>query len=378
MGRSSPRAGAACAALACAACLCAAGQAPPKAPPPAEALRREVSRKGWIVVSAHPLEVDRGRAIKDKQARGQLDLYLARPDGSALRNLTSSEAYHEYGGRFSPDGRKMLYRRLAKGRKINHDQWGMLGRLVIADADGSNGVVQGADGELPWASWGPDGRQVACLYKRQGVIRIHDLGTKKVLREMPRRGIFQQLFWSPDGKRLVGTANVRGRQWNILGMDIATGRTTLLSRVQNCTPDFFQKDSSRVIYSNRTPGMTPRLGVRTNRYGFTVLMQATTDGKSRTLIYGRLWRHVYFGCTSPDDRYVIFSDDPQDGLIVGEMHLVRLADTPIVAPEPAFPELKQRYPGAAAGPVLDLKLPNRTALRGFEPHWTYAEVGASR
>jgi len=361
-----------------AACLSAAEGPSAKADLGAEALGNEVSTSGWIVFAAHPLEIKRGKLIQKKQDRGQLDLYLARPDGSKLRNITNSEGYHEYGGRFSPDGRKMLYRQLAKGRKLNHDQWGMFGQLVIADADGSSPVVQGADGELPWASWSPDAKRVACLYKRQGVIRIHDLATKKVLKEMPRQGIFQQLFWSPDGRRLVGTANVRGRQWNILSVDIQTGKAALLSRSFSCTPDWFRKDAARVIHSNRTPGMTTRLSRDANRYGFTVLMQATADGKTRTLVYGRLWKHVYFGCTSPDDRYVIFSDDPQDGLVVGEMHLVRLADTPIVAPEPAFPELKQRYPNAKDGPVLDLKLPGGAPLRGFEPHWTYAEIGDGR
>jgi Tol biopolymer transport system component len=357
-----------------AACLAAAEEAGAKADLRAQVLRKEISARGWIVLAAHPSEVEAGKVIARKQDRGQLDLYLARPDGSKLRNITNTQDYHEYGGRFSPDGRKLLYRRLARGRKVNHDQWGMFGQLVIADADGSKPVVQGADGELPWASWSPDAKRVACLYRRQGVIRIHDLATKKTLKEMPRQGIFQQLFWSPDGRRLVGTANVRGRQWNILSVEIETGEATLLSRAFSCTPDWFQKDADRVIHSNRTPGMTPRLGARANRYGFTVLMQATADGRSRTLVYGRLWKHVYFGCMSPDDRYVIFSDDPQDGLLVGEMHLIRLADTPIVAPEPVFPELKQRYPNAKDGPVLDLKLPGGAPLRGFEPHWTYAEI----
>jgi hypothetical protein len=341
----------------------------------ADELRKEVAGKGWIVLAAHPLEVEGGKIIGRRDQRGQMDLYLARPDGSRLQNITNTQDYHEYGGRFSPDGRKMLYRRLAKDKEVNHDLWGQFGALVIADANGSNPAVRGREGEYPWASWSPDGKQVACLYRREGVIRIHDLASGKVVKQMSRQGIFQQLFWSPDGKRLCGTANVAGRQWNVVSIEIETQKLTLLSRAYNCTPDWFQNDSMRVIHSNRTPGMTPRLGPEANRYGFTILMQATADGKSRTLVYGRLWKHVYFGCTSPDGTYAIFADDPNDGLLVGEMHLVRLADTPIVAPKPPFPELKQRYPNAKDGPVLDLRLPGGAPLRGFEPHWTYAEVG---
>jgi len=338
-------------------------------------LKREVAPCGWIAFSAHPAEVDKGLLIRDMGARGQLDLYLARPDGSELRNITKTDGFHEFGVRFSPDGKKILYRRCPKGQAPNHDLWGEQGELVIANADGSDPAAYGKDREFPWASWSPDMKQIACLYKKDGLIRIHDFETKKAVQELPRQGIYQQLAWSPDGQRLVGTANTAGAMWNIVSYDLATRKTTLLSRFLNCTPDWFQNDPNRVIYSNRMPGFTTRLDAAANQYGFTILMQATADGKQRTLVYGRLRKHVYFGCTSPDGKYALFADDPADGLIVGELHLVRMADTPIVAPEPAFPELKEKYPEAKDGPVLDLTLPNGTPLRGFEPHWTSANIG---
>lgn len=343
-----------------------------------EALKKEVAPSGWIVFAAHPAEVNEGKIIPEVGERGQTDLYLSRPDGSQLRNITNTEEFSEYGGRFSPDGKRILYYRLPKDGKISHDLWGSFGELVIANADGSNPVVQGRAGEYPWASWSPDGKQIACLYKKEGLIRIHDLETKKVVKEMPCQGIFQQLFWSPDGERLCGTANIAGRNWNIVSIVLESQKLTLLSRSLNCTPDWFQNDPNRVIYSNRTPGLTSRLGESTDKYGFTILMQATADGKSRKLVYGRLLKHVYFGCTSPDGKYVVFCDDPHDGLVVGEMHLIRISDTPMVAPDPPFPELKEMYPDAREGPVLDLKLPNGTPLRGFEPHWTSAEIGQNR
>ena len=343
--------------------------------PRVEALRKEVAVRGWIVFASHPQEIDKGQLIADPAQRGQTDVYLCRPDGSQLRNLTNTPDWSEYGVRFSLDGKKICYRRVRKGAPFNHNQWGAVGELVIADADGSNPVTQGKEGEYPWTSWGPDGKQIACLDRQDSRIRIYDLATKQLVKEMPSQGIFMQLFWSPDGKRLTGTANISGRPWNVVSIDLATGQLTLLTRALNCTPDWFQKDPTRVIYSNRTPGMTPRLGEKVNSYGFTVLMQATADGKSRKLVYGRLGKHEYYGCTSPDDLYVVFADDPADGLVVGEMHVVRLADTPIVAPEPPFPELKERYPDAKDGPVLDLKLPGGTPLRGFEPHWTSAQIG---
>jgi Tol biopolymer transport system component len=337
--------------------LCAPllGADDPPADPAAQALAREVATQGWILFSA-------------KTPQGDYDLFLSRPDGSARRNLTQTPAADEFGGRFTADGKKMLYRRQARGPKadgeggINHDLWGAMGALVIANADGSNPEPQGEPGAWPWASWSPDAKRIACLYKREGAIRIFDLATRSPVKELPRLGIFQQLFWSGDGQRLCGTANLNGQDWNVVSIDIATGKETLLTRALNCTPDWFQGDATRVIYSNRTPGMG-------SDYGWTMLMQATADGKSRTLVYGERGRHVYYGCTSPDDRYVIFSVPESDGGTDAPMAIVRLADTPIIVPAD-YAELRSLYPKAKSGPVLKLSQP------GFEPHWTYADVGA--
>ncbi len=337
------------------------------------ALAREVAPHGWIVFAAHPAEVEQQRIIADKSQRGQLDLYLARPDGSHLHNITNTPEYSEFGGRFTPDGRHLLYRRLPKNVAINHDLWGAMGVLVLADVDGSNPQPQGADGAYPWASFGAKMDQIACLYKRQGKIRIFDFATKRLVRELPSQGIFQQLFWSPDGKRLVGTANVQGRNWNVVSIDLATGRRTVLTRALNCTPDWFQGDPTRVIYSNRNPALFPG---QYNNYGLTMLMQATADGKHRKLIYGNADRHCYFGCTSPDDKYVVFCDSAHDGLIVGAVHILRLTDTPIIPP--ALKSLKLLYPNSHPGPVLDWTFPNGVAVRGFEPHWTYRELESTK
>jgi Tol biopolymer transport system component len=321
--------------------------------PQVQKLRAEVATKGWLMFS-------------EKTDVGDYDLFLARPNGSAKRNLTHTPEWTEYGGRFSPDNKRMLYRRLAKdplarpGEAINHDTWGATGELIIADADGSNPKEMGANGEFPWASWSPDGKQIACLYKKEGKIKIFDVTTKALAKEMPRQGIFQQLFWSGEGKTLCGTANLNGRDWNILTIDIASGKTTQLSRNLCCTPDWFQADSTRVIYSCRIPGVG-------SDYGWTTLMQATADGKSRNLIYGERGRHIYYGGTSPDDKYAVFSVPESDGGIDAEMVVMRLADGPIIVPDD-FKQLKELYPDAKSGPVLHV------GLTGFEPYWTYAEL----
>lgn len=319
----------------------------PDPAPGVRELAKEVASKGWIIYST-------------KTSQGDYDVFLSRPDGSSKRNLTQTPDFNEYGARFSPDSKRMLYRRHKAGTETNHDRWGAMGTLVVANADGSDPVVQGGEGEWPWASWSPDGKLFACLYKREGKITIIEADSKKLIKTLPRQGIFQQLFWSSDGKRLCGTANINGQDWNILTVDLETGKATLITRALNCTPDWFQTDPNRVIYSNRTPGLG-------NEYGWTMLMQATADGKSRTLVYGERGRHIYYGCTSPDDTYVIFSRPPADGRMEDQMVIARLADTPIIPGD--YKELKALYPNAKDGPVF------RLAETGFEPHWTYVDVG---
>jgi hypothetical protein len=99
-----------------------------------------------------------------------------------------------------------------------------------------------------------------------------------------------------------------------------------------------------------------------------MLMQATADGKSRTLVYAEKGQHIYCGCTSPDDKYVILTRAPGDGGVNRAMAIIRLTDTPIIVP--GYKELKALYPDAREGPVLHLtNLPP-----GFEPHWTYADI----
>ena len=170
-------------------------------------LAKEVGGKGWIVYAA-------------RGGNGTWDLFLMRPDGSRRRNITNTPDCEEGGPRFSPDGKRLLYRRFAKGTVIHHDLWGFQGDLMIARANGSEPKQIGGDREYPWASWSPDGKQIACLTMKG--IQIVDLETKKVVRELPRKGIYQQLFWSPDGQWFCGVANAR-IMWTVVRMNAETG-----------------------------------------------------------------------------------------------------------------------------------------------------------
>jgi len=52
---------------------------------------------------------------------------------------------------------------LPRTEAINGNSYGEQGELVIANSDGTGPRVFGKPGEYPWASWSPDGKEIACL-----------------------------------------------------------------------------------------------------------------------------------------------------------------------------------------------------------------------
>jgi Tol biopolymer transport system component len=311
-------------------------------------LAAEVRDLGWICFGA-------------RSESGDWDLFVCRPDGSRRHNLTNTPELSEFAPQFSRDGRKLLYRRIPRNETLDNNRHGEQGGLVLANADATAPVVLGGPGELPWASFGPDGTQILSL-SIQGVA-FYDLDRRAVVRTLPRKGFFQQVTWSPDGRWLVGVANSFGTGWSVARMDVATGEVGAVNRVDCCTPDWFP-DSREVVFSWRPPGQKVN-----NGYGWTQLWRATADGQSRQLVYGEDGRHVYGGCVSPDAKYVLFTgnmeEDGDPGRAGAPMALMRLRDAPIIGGEST--NLRALHPGAKDGPVLALP-------PGWEPCWTGIEI----
>jgi Tol biopolymer transport system component len=159
----------------------------------ASALRAELRGHGWLAFSA-------------KTEAGDWDLFLMRADGTGRRHLTDTREFNEAGARFSPDGTRLFYYRMPKSEAVDDNYYGTFD-LMVANADGTEPVNFGRG--FQWASWGPDGRQLACLGAKE--VRIIDIASRKVVRQFPRHGIISQLIWSPDGQRFTGTAHYTER-----------------------------------------------------------------------------------------------------------------------------------------------------------------------
>src|SRR5205807_4591050 len=129
-------------------------------------LAQEVRGKGWLVYTARSQQSD-------------WDLFICHPDGSNVRNLSKTPEFNEAAPQFSRDGRKLLYRRLPRTESIDGNRYGEQGELILANSDGTDPQVFGKPGEYPWASWSPDGHQIACLSIK--AISFVDLATRQVV-----------------------------------------------------------------------------------------------------------------------------------------------------------------------------------------------------
>jgi hypothetical protein len=95
------------------------------------------------------------------------------------------------------------------------------------------------------------------------------------------------------------------------------------------------------------------------------------DGGEQRLVYGEDGFHIYGGLVSPDSQYVMFTRCPKDGSGADKagapICIMRLPDAPSIGGP--SPDLRKVHPNTKDGPVLTLET-------GWEPHWTYAEIGA--
>ncbi len=198
---------------------------------------------------------------------------------------------------------------------------------------------------------------MACLSARG--IDVYDLAGKTSQAHLERKGTYQQMVWSPDGKWLTGVANSFDTGWSVVRIEVATGAINAVSRVDCCTPDWFPNSSS-IIFSYKP-------------HDWTQLWMADGAGKERRLVIAQDGRHVYGGCVSPDGNYALFTGNKEeDGDPTNSgspMGLLRLRDAPMVLGE--SPTARGEHPGAGDGPVLVLPT-------GWEPHWTSANLDPKR
>jgi TolB protein len=155
----------------------------------------------------------------DKTApnQGDIDVYTVSADGKDLQPVATSEGKlsHEEWPAWSPDGKWIAY---TSTRDDNQE-------LYIARPDGSEKRRLTTDPALDaHPSWSPDGLRIAFATDRWGDLELAvlDVESGQVTRLIESPGLDDYPAWSPDGKSIAFTSN-RDRNLEIYVID-ADGR----------------------------------------------------------------------------------------------------------------------------------------------------------
>ncbi len=235
-----------------------------------------------------------GELIAFDSASPQEDLFVVRPDGTGLRQLTDDAAKDRV-PHWMPDGSRILF---------YSDRGGSYGAWTIF-ADGSNlqHLPHGSDDALYSPINSPDGRRlVANLGLQSSALVDFSAPGKPRIEPLPRPGNGQEVFsatsWSPDGSRLVGTlAHLDGSQ--VPGVVVYTLASRAYERLTGSgTIPVWLHQGSRFLYLHEGRIFLYDLDTREPRL---------LDGPPPSSVYNSL-------ALSPDDRrlYTVHATDDGD------------------------------------------------------------------
>jgi len=202
----------------------------------------------------------------DSNRAGNTDIWIMKPDGSDLRQVTTDLA-HDWAPTWSPDSKRIVFHSLRSG---NRDIW-------VKPIAGGAAKQLTTDPSKDWdARWSPKSADIAFTSYRGGSANIWVVSENSA----PRQLTFQKSkeleagTWSPQGNMIAFVSLQTGKEELYL-IWIKTGKTKQLTanNFRNITPFAWARDGKTIYF----------FAVKGSETTGNIYAISTTDGAIRKL-----------------------------------------------------------------------------------------------
>ncbi|MFO1064669.1 MAG: peptidase M28, partial [Pirellulales bacterium] len=178
---------------------------------------------------------DEEKKLFEVDPSSAMDLYIMKADGTDVRRLTDTIGY-DGGPFFSPDGKKICFRRFAKN--------GAVAEIMTMNIDGSDQRSLTHLEKVSWAPfYHPTGEYLVFATNRHGfdnfeIYMVDAEGKNEPVRVTYRKGFDGLPVFSPDGKTLIWTSNNNSSQSQLFQAkwDHAAARELISANPPAATP----------------------------------------------------------------------------------------------------------------------------------------------